>query len=57
SRIAPEVIEQLKALGHEVEILAPFTETMGHAAAAVRLSNGSFEGAFDPRSNGAAAGY
>jgi gamma-glutamyltranspeptidase/glutathione hydrolase len=57
SRIAPEVIEQLKARGHEVEVLAPFTETMGHAAAAVRLPNGSFEGAFDPRSNGAAAGY
>lgn len=57
SRVEPEVIEQLKARGHEVEILAPFTETMGHAAAAVRLPNGSFEGAFDPRSNGAAAGY
>jgi gamma-glutamyltranspeptidase/glutathione hydrolase len=57
SRISPEVVEQLKARGHEVEILGPFTETMGHAAAAVRLPNGSFEGAFDPRSNGAAAGY
>ncbi len=57
SRIAPEVVQQLEALGHEVEMLAPFTETMGHAAAAVRLPNGSFEGAYDPRSNGAAAGY
>jgi gamma-glutamyltranspeptidase/glutathione hydrolase len=57
SRISSDVIEQLKARGHEVEILGPFTETMGHAAAAVRMTNGTFEGAFDPRSNGAAAGY
>jgi len=57
SRIAPEVIADLQQRGHEVEVLGPFTETMGHAAAAVRLPNGSFEGAFDPRSNGAAAGY
>jgi gamma-glutamyltranspeptidase/glutathione hydrolase len=57
SRFAPQVIDRLKALGHEVEVLGAFTETMGHAAAAVRTPNGLFEGAFDPRSNGAAAGY
>ena len=57
SRFAPEVIDRLKALGHEVEVLGAFTETMGHAAAAVRTPNSLFEGAFDPRSNGAAAGY
>jgi gamma-glutamyltranspeptidase len=57
SRFAPQVIDRLKALGHEVEVLGAFTETMGHAAAAVRAPNGLFEGAFDPRSNGAAAGY
>lgn len=57
SRFAPEVVDRLKALGHYVEVLGPFTETMGHAAAAVRTPHGLFEGAFDPRSNGAAAGY
>jgi len=57
SRVDGAVIEALKARGHEVEVLGPFTETMGHAGAAVRLPNGSFEGAFDPRGNGAAAGY
>lgn len=57
SRVAPEVVAELEARGHEVEILPAFSETMGHAGAAVALPNGTFEGAFDPRSNGAAAGY
>lgn len=57
SRFDPSVIAELKRRGHEVELLEAFTETMGHAGAAVRLVNGSFEGAFDPRGNGAAAGY
>ncbi len=57
NRFPAAVIEELRALGHEVELLPPFSETMGHAGAAVRHANGLFEGAFDPRSNGAAAGY
>jgi len=57
NRFPATVIEELRALGHEVELLPPFSETMGHAGAAVRHANGLFEGAFDPRSNGAAAGY
>lgn len=57
ARVDRAVIGELKARGHDVEVLGPFTETMGHAGAAVRLPNGSFEGAFDPRGNGAAAGY
>ncbi len=43
--------------GHEVEVLADFSEAMGHAGAIVRHPNGLLEGATDPRSNGAAAGY
>lgn len=57
SRLPGEVLEQLRRLGHDVEVLGAFTETMGHAGAAVRMSNGTYEGAFDPRGNGAAAGY
>jgi gamma-glutamyltranspeptidase/glutathione hydrolase len=57
SRFPASVVDELKRRGHEVELLAAFTETMGHAGAAVRQVNGSFEGAFDPRGNGAAAGY
>jgi gamma-glutamyltranspeptidase/glutathione hydrolase len=40
-----------------VEIFPDFSEAMGHAGAIVRHPNGLFEGAFDPRSNGAAAGF
>ena len=47
----------LRELGHDVEVLADFSEAMGHAGAIVRHPNGLLEGATDPRSNGAAAGY
>jgi gamma-glutamyltranspeptidase/glutathione hydrolase len=56
-RFTPQSIARLRELGHEVEILADFSEAMGHAGAIVRHPNGLFEGASDPRSNGAAAGY
>lgn len=56
-RFSPQTITRLRELGHEVEILADFSEAMGHAGAIVRHPNGLFEGAADPRSNGAAAGY
>ena len=45
------------SLKHDVEVLADFSEAMGHAGAIVRHPNGLLEGATDPRSNGAAAGY
>lgn len=56
-RFTPQSIARLRELGHEVEVLADFSEAMGHAGAIVRHPNGLFEGASDPRSNGAAAGY
>lgn len=57
SRFSPAVIQTLRKRGHEVEILGSLTETMGHAGAIVAHPNGGFEGAFDPRSNGSAAGF
>ncbi len=48
---------QLAEAGHDVERVGPLTATMGHAGAIVRLSEGAFEGASDPRSDGAAAGW
>lgn len=48
---------QLSEAGHEVERVGPLTATMGHAGAIVRLPGGSFEGASDPRSDGAAVGW
>ncbi|HDT2106798.1 TPA: oxamate amidohydrolase [Enterobacter roggenkampii] len=56
-RFSPETVARLRALGHEVELFPDFSEAMGHAGAIVRHPNGLFEGAFDPRSNGAAAGF
>ena len=57
SRFDPGLIDQLKAAGHNVDVMAPFTSIMGHAGAVCRHQNGLFEGASDPRSDGRAAGF
>ncbi|MEL6825028.1 MAG: gamma-glutamyltransferase family protein [Pseudomonadota bacterium] len=57
SRFEPALVQALQGAGHEVELLSDFSETMGHAGALVRHSNGGFEGASDPRSDGAASGW
>ncbi len=56
-RFGPEIIEDLKARGHDVELYPAFSETMGHAGAILRHSNGVLEGAADPRGNGGAFGF
>ena len=56
-RFDPAVIAGLRAAGHEVEMLPPFTSTMGHAGAVVRHPSGMLEGATDPRSDGAVAAW
>jgi gamma-glutamyltranspeptidase/glutathione hydrolase len=43
--------------GHEVEILEPYDETVGHAGAIVRHQIGALEGGADPRSDGGVAAY
>ncbi len=55
NRFSPEVYDQLKKAGHDVEIIGDFDEVMGHAGALVRHPNGLIEGASDPRSDGAAS--
>lgn len=52
ARFADAVSARLRDMGHEVEIMAPYDETMGHAGAIVRHANGLFEGGTDPRSDG-----
>ena len=49
------VIEALRAAGHDVELLGPFDDLVGHAGALVRHPDGLIEGAADPRSDGQAA--
>ncbi|WJV66004.1 gamma-glutamyltransferase [Pectobacteriaceae bacterium CE70] len=56
-RFTPATVDALRTLGHDVELLPGFSETVGHAGAIVRHVNGMLEGAFDPRSNGSAAGF
>jgi len=61
SRFAPDVVSALRAAGHDVDVVGPFEETMGHAGALVVHASGAragtIEAASDPRSDGRAAGY
>lgn len=56
-RFSEQTFATLRSLGHEVEALPDFSEAVGHARAIVRHTNGMLEGAYDPRSNGSAAGF
>ena len=57
SRFPPELIEQLRIAGHDVNVVEEFDQGMGHAGAAVFHPSGLIEGATDPRSCGAVATY
>lgn len=55
SRFAPEVIDGLRALGHDVQGVGPWEDMMGHAGAVAAHANGNISGATDPRADGACA--
>ena len=56
-RFDGNLTDRLAAAGHAVEVLSePYSDTMGHAGAAVLHRDGSCEGAHDPRADGGAAG-
>ncbi|SAI60515.1 gamma-glutamyltranspeptidase [Bordetella ansorpii] len=57
SRFPPDTIDTLRTLGHPVDVLQAYDETMGHAGAIVRHADGLLEGGSDPRSDGAAVGW
>jgi gamma-glutamyltranspeptidase len=57
SRFAPDVIEDLRARGHVVEMLGPYDEAVGHAGAMLRDANGVLRGGSDPRSDGGVAAW
>jgi gamma-glutamyltranspeptidase len=57
SRFDPALISDLRHAGHNVEVLPAFTSTMGHAGGVVLHADGTFEGATDPRSDGAVVGF
>jgi gamma-glutamyltranspeptidase/glutathione hydrolase len=56
SRIAPQVLAQLRARGHEVEAVEPWTRKVGGMQAIERdPRTGVLTGAADPRRDGYAA--
>jgi gamma-glutamyltranspeptidase/glutathione hydrolase len=55
SRFPTATFDLLRARGHDVDVLAPFDETVGHAGAIVRQADGLCYGTHDPRSDGGAA--
>lgn len=57
SRFPTELAARLVAAGHDVEIVEPFSELMGHAGALVHHPDGLIEGAVDPRSDGGVAAF
>ncbi len=56
-RFDSELIAQLRSVGHDVEMLGPYDEGVGHAGGLIRYRDGRIEAAHDPRSNGGAAGF
>lgn len=57
SRFARGLVETMRRAGHEVEMVTPFSDIMGHAGALVRHGSGLIEGAADPRGDGVVAGF
>ena len=55
SRFDPRLIDALRAAGHEVEMVGPWEDMMGHAGAVSVHPGGLIEGAADPRADGSCA--
>jgi gamma-glutamyltranspeptidase len=56
NRFPSQLLADLSAAGHPVERVAAYDQTMGHAGAIVYSADRGFQGASDPRSDGAAMG-
>ena len=56
SRFDPALVEDLAAAGHDTEVIAPFSDLMGHAGGVSIRADGVMEGGSDPRADGKAAG-
>jgi gamma-glutamyltranspeptidase/glutathione hydrolase len=54
-RFDASVVAALRAAGHDVDVVEPFSDLMGHAGALVRRPDGVVFGAADPRSDGIVA--
>jgi len=56
-RFSDEVVEALRAAGHEVTVVGDFDDVMGHAGAIALHPSGLMEGGNDPRCDGVAAAF
>jgi gamma-glutamyltranspeptidase/glutathione hydrolase len=57
ARLDGNLIDRLMSAGHEVDVLAQdYSDTMGHAGAAILHPDRTLEAAHDPRADGGAAG-
>jgi gamma-glutamyltranspeptidase/glutathione hydrolase len=55
SRVDARVVDALRAAGHEVQLVGPWEDMMGHAGAVAVHPGGLIEGAADPRADGVCA--
>jgi len=53
-RFPAATCDALRRLGHELELVKPYDELVGHAGAILRHPDGTLEAGSDPRSDGAA---
>ena len=57
ARFDGQLVDRLRSAGHDIDVIADgYSDTMGHAGAAVLHPNGTLEGGHDPRADGGAAG-
>ena len=56
-RFSDDVVEALRAAGHEVSVVGDFDDQMGHAGAIALYPSGLMEGGNDPRCDGVAATF
>ncbi len=56
-RFDPDLVAALVEAGHQVEMIAPFSDLAGHAGAVVLHPSGLMESASDPRADGAAIAF
>jgi gamma-glutamyltranspeptidase len=56
-RFPTSVLDDLRERGHAVEVVEPFSSSLGHAHAIEILEDGVYVGAADPRADSLALGY
>lgn len=55
-RFDPDLVDRLRAAGHDVEVIGAFEDAMGHAGMVSIAPDGVISGATDPRADGSCAG-